>query len=358
MNLYDTLTMLEGIKAAKPAPSFLKDNYFPTAQGDIFTTEKVTVDFENDTTDKLAPAVVNGAVPVQRDSYQTKEVTAPLIAPSMALSIEQLNKRVFNESIVSGMTPEQREAQYLANDLKKLDTMITRTEEYMAARTLLDNGYEVNQYVNGYGTALAKPFKINFYGDGNTASQAVYTPAEKWTVGSETILSDIAAMCRTLKKKGLAATDVILGANAGDIFLRNKVILQLLDNRRLQLVADAVNPTEVAPGATYVGRINANGNAVDVYIYDASYTDAAGKEQYFFDAGKVVVTAKAVGRTAYGAVSQYEEGATETTTYAAARVPHVVINRRDGIRELIDQSRPLVMPKHLNASISATVIGE
>lgn len=357
MNLFDTLIMLEGVKAAKPTPSFLKDNYFPTSQGDIFTTEEVLVDYENDTTDKAAPAVVKGAIPVQRGTFQTKKLIPPLIAPSMVLSVEQLSKRQFNESIVSGQTPEQREAQYLADDLKKLDAMITRTEEYMAARTLIDNGYTLKQYLNGYGTSLAEDFTVNFYGDGNTANQAVYTPAASWTITCTTILSDIAAMCRYLKKKGLAATDVILGASAGDIFMRNETILKLLDNRRYQLVPDTLNPTQVAPGSTYVGRINANGNVVDVYIYDATYTDAAGKDQYFFDADKVVVTGKSMGRMAYGAVSQYEENATDATTYAAARVPHVVIDRRDGTRELIEQSRPLAMPKHLNAAISATVIG-
>lgn len=356
MNLYDTLTMLEGVKAAKPIPSFLKDNYFPTATSDIFTTEKVTVDFENDTNDKLAPAVVRGAVPVQRDGFQAHEYTAPLIAPSMPLSVDQLNRRTFNESIVSSMTPEKREAQHLADDLKKLNAMITRTEEYMAAQTLLTNAYTINQYVNGYGTSLAQPFSINFYGDGNNSNQAVYTPGSTWTISSTTILSDIAAMCKMLKKKGLPATDVIMGASAADVFMRNSDVRAILDNRRLQLVADAVSPAEIAAGTTYIGRFNANGNVVDVYCYDATYVDASGNEQYFFDADKIVVTAKNMGRTAYGAITQYEEGETEATTYAEARVPHVIINRRDGIRELIHQSRPLVMPKRLNAAIVADVL--
>ncbi len=355
MNLYDTLTMLEGIKKAKPTPSFLKDTYFPTAQRDIFETEKVTVDFENDTNDKLAPAVVKGSVPVQRDGFQAHEYTAPLIAPSMPLSIEQLNRRTFNESIVSGMTPEQREALYLVGDLKKLDAMITRTEEYMAARTLLDNAYTIDQYINGYGTNLAQPFSINFFGDGFNSNQAVYT-SQGWSISSTNILSDIAAMCRMLKKKGLPATDVIMGSQAADVFLRNTEVRTILDNRRLQLVADTVNPTEMAAGATFIGRFNANGNVVDVYSYDATYTDANGQEQYFFDVDKIVVTGKAMGRTAYGAISQYEEGQTEAATYAAARVPHVLINRHEGIRELVNQARPLVMPKRLNAAIVADVL--
>lgn len=357
MNLYDTLTMLRGVKAAKPTPSFLKDNYFPSGREDVFETAKVIADFENDTDDKLAPGVVKGSIPVQRDGFQSHEYTAPLIAPSIPLSIEQLGERVFNESIVSDMTPQEKEAQHLANDIKKLDGMITRTEEYMAARTLLENTYTIKQYVNGYGTALAQPFSINFFGEGFNSNQAVYIPGTPWTTSATTLLSDIAAMCRMLKKKGLPATDVIMGSQAADVFLRNTEIREVLDNRRMQLVSDAVSPTELAPGATYIGRFNANGNVVDIYCYDATYIDdATGTETYFFDVDKIVVTAKNMGRIAYGAISQYEEGDINAKTYPAARVPHVTINRHDGIKEIALQSRPLVMPKHLNAAIVADVL--
>ena len=355
MNLYDTVTMLEGIKAMKKKPSFLKDNYFPTSQGDIYTTEKVVVDFEKDSKNKLAPAVVKGAVPVQRDGFEAHEYTAPLVAPSMVLSIEQLNRRVFNESIVTDMTPEQREAQYLAEDLEKLDAMITRLEEYMAAQTLLNNAYSVDQFLNGYGTNLKQTFSIDFYGEGNNSNQAVYT-GSGWTTSSTNIFSDVAAMCKMLTSKGLPATDLIMGSSAAATFLNNSEVQKQLDNRRMQIVNNAVNPEEVAPGSVFLGRFNFNGHVLDVYVYDATYTAADGTETPFFDAKKIAVTAKGVGRTAYGAVSQYEENATEATTYAAARVPHLVLNRRDGIRELIEQSRPLVMPKHLNASISSQVL--
>lgn len=354
MNLYETLTMLEGIKAAKKPTSFLKDNYFPTSQGDMFTTEKVTVDFENDSNNKLAPAVAKGSVPVQRDSFQSHEYVAPLVAPSMALTIEQLNRRVFNESIVSGMTPEQREAQYLADDLKKLDAMITRTEEYMAAQTLLGNAYTIKQYINGYGTALAQDFSIDFYGEGNNSNQAVYTSAG-WTTSSTNIISDVKAMCDMLAKKGLGATDLIMGSSAAAVFMSNSEIRAELDNRRIR-IADEVRPEMTAPGVAFIGQFDFGGYVLSVYSYAATYTDINGTETAFFDADKIVVTSKAMGRTAYGAISQYEEGADNATTYVGARVPHVIINRHDGIRELILQSRPLVMPKHLNAAIVSDVV--
>lgn len=354
MGIYDTLTMLQGMKAAKPAPSFLKDNYFPTAPQDIYTTDKVAVDFEDDSTEKLAPAVVNGSIPVARTGFTANEYTAPLVAPSRILTVSMLNKRTFGENMFSGLTPEQREAQYLADDIADLSKMITRTEEYMCAGILTKNAYTITQYLNGY-AKTGQDFTISFFGAGQTANQAVYTPGTNWNASGATPIDDIAAMAKSLKKKGLPATDLILGADAAEQFLKNEDILKLLDNRRVVLAAE-LNPTEIAPGATYLGRFNFNGNALDVYSYDAQYTTADGKSEYYIPAGAAIVTAKACGRTAYGAISQYEEGAEDPTTYAASRVPHVIINRHENIKEIVVQARPLAMPKHINNFVSATVV--
>ena len=355
VDIYSTLTMLQGYKAAKPVPSFLRDNYFPTSQGDFYATEKVTVDFENASKNKLAPAVVKGAVPVQRGTFQTHDYTAPLIAPSMVLTVEQLNQRTFNESIVSGQTPEQREAQYLADDLKTLEDMITRTEEYMAAQTLLNNAYTVKVYLNGYGTNLAQDFSINFYGDGNVSNQAVYTPSVAWDADGHDIISDVKNMCEMLSTEGLAAEDLIMGSSAASAFMNDEKLIKWLDNRRIR-IADEVRPELVVPGVSLYGKFDFNGYVLNVYTYSATYTALDGTKTPYFDADKIVVTAKDMGRTAYGAITQYEEGSKEADTYMERRVPHVLINRDQGNRELRLQTRPLVMPKHLNASISADVV--
>lgn len=353
MNLYDTSTMLQGIKGAKKAPSFLRDKFFPTSQADIYVTEKVTVDFENDTNEKLAPAVISGAVPVQRSSFQTKEMTAPLIAPSMVLTIEQLNRRMFNESIASDMTAEQREAQYLADDISTLDAMITRTEEYMAAQTLLGNAYTIKQYINGYGTNFAEDFSIDFFGEGYNSNQAVYT-GSGWTTSSTNIFSDVKAMCDMLSKKGLPATDLIMGSSAGSVFMNNSEVQKQLDNRRIR-IADEIRPEFVIPGVAFIGKVDFEGFVLNVYIYSASYKAINGTDTPYFDVDKIVVTSEGMGRTAYGAISQYENDDTPRT-YAERRVPQVLINRDLGNRELRYQSRPLVMPKHLNAAIVSGVV--
>ena len=353
MDMYNTYYMLESFKKDKPINSFLRDTFFPTAASDIFTTEKVIVDYENNTDNKLAPGVVKGSVPVQRDSFVSKEYTAPLIAPDMSLSVDQLNKRTFGESLVSGMSGEERALNYLLDDLAKLNRMITNTEEHMCASILTGNAFSVNQYLNGYSSKYQE-FSIDFYGEGNSSNQDVYSTTA-WSTSSTAILSDIAAMCKMLKKKGLAADTVILGESAADVFMRNEYIIKLLDNRRYQIIG-SFEPEDVGAGVTHLGRINALGNMVDVYAYNATYTNAAGTDTYYIPTDYCIVTSKGMGRTAYGAITQYEEGETDPTTYAEARVPHVVIDRNDNDRKLVLQSRPLPTPKRLHSAITADVL--
>lgn len=354
LKLYDTATMLQGMKSMKPMSTFLRDTFFPTSAGDVYPSKKVIVDYEQETSDKLAPGVIKGAIPVQREDFTTEEYTAPLIAPSRILTVEQLDERTFNESIFSGRTADQREAAYLASDIQALDKMISRTEEYMSAQLLLNNEYTIRQYIDQYGKA-GKDFHISFFGEGNATNQAVYTPEKKWTEGGADIIGDLALMARTLKKKGRRADMAILGAAAGDALLKDSRILSLLDNRRYNLT-DHVDPKELPSGATFLARLNCNGCVMDVYVYDEQYTADDGHEEYFIPEGAAVVTGPAIGRTAYGAITQYEQGAKESTTYEGRRIPHVTINEHDGVKELALKSRPLVMPKLINSAISATVI--
>ena len=353
MEIYDTLTMLEGMKEQKPVRSFLKDHFFPTSPQDIFTSEKVMVDYDDESSEKLAPAVVAGAINVKRGGFTSKEYVAPLVSVKRVLTASQLGKRVFNEAMFDGMTPEQREAQYLANDITDLTKMIVRTEEYMCGKLLTENAFTLKQYINGY-DQVGQDFTIDFFGAGQTANQAVFSPANLWDTASADPLADIATMCENLKKRGLPADTVIFGAGAASAFLKNEDIVKSLDNRRI-FIAEEVRPDALENGATFIGRFNAYGHVVDIYSYTAQYTDEAGKSVYYIPAKAAIVTAENIGRTAYGAITQYEEGSTDPSTYAAARVPHITVNRNDSIKEIAVQSRPLPMPKHINPFYRADV---
>ena len=354
IDLYSTRTMLAAKELVKPQATFLRDRYFPTSEANIFDTEKVIIDYKDEAGNKLAPVVlpIKGGIPVAREGYETEEMTPPLIAPERILSADHLMKRMYGESIVGGMSPEQRQALYLANDIKELDRMIDNREEYMAAETLVNNGYILKQYADKYGSSEFVPKVVKFY-EGN-ANPSVYTPSTKWNLTGANILDDLRQMARTQKSRGLDATDLILGADAADTFLKDAEIKDMLNNRRIEI--GNIAPTEFTGGATLIAKINAYGHMFNVITYDREYENENGQMTPYIPVNMAIVTAPACGRTAYGAVLQIEQGDDEVTVYRARRVPHVTTNPHDGVRSLIEKSRPLVIPNQRNVAISAEVV--
>lgn len=355
INLYDTHTLLSLGEVAKPKSTFLRDRFFPTAPEDIFVSEDVLVDFKDEAGATLAPVVLpsKGGIAVEREGYETHSFTPPLVAPERPLTVDQLNKRQAGESIVSSQTPQEREARIMLKDIEDLNAMIDAREEYMAAQTLLNNGYTLKQYADRYGTNNFVEKEIKFY-EGNT-NPAVYTPSATWSVNSTKIVSDIAAMADILTRRGLGASDFVVSGTVADVMLGNSDIRSLLDNRRFVL-AQEVNPQEQADGSVLVAVLNIKGHLINVFSYTREYVDETGSKAAFIPDGYAVMTAAGMGRTTYGAVTQIEGATREFVTYAEPRVPHVIVSEHDNTRTLIQQSRPLTIPKVKNSAISACVI--
>lgn len=354
INIYQTQTMLGALALMPPRPTFLRDRYFPTTDQDIFVTEDVLVEYKDESDRKMAPVVIPrvGGIPVGREGYKTNRLTAPYVAPERPLTIDDLNKKAFGETLFSQQTPAGREAAILRQDLVDLNKLIDTREEYMAAQTMFNNGYTLKQYGNKYGKE-SEPFDIHFYA--GESNPAVYTPQHLWNATGNDILMDLYNMARILKKRGLRATDVIIGGDVAAVMLKDDKILKLLDNRKLDLVTIA--PKELPEGATFFGRLNCNGIMLDVYEYDEEFVDEDGTTKTFVPANKICVTAQGAGRTLYGAVTQMEEADREFHTYPARRVPHVTTNTHDSIRTLTQKARPLTVPNYENCFISAEVLG-
>ena len=356
INIYQTQTMLAAMQLMPKRPTFLRDRYFPTTANDIFVTEDVLVEFKDEKSRKLAPCVVpmKGGIPVARDGYKTERYTPANVAPSRPLTIDDLNKKQFGETLFSQQSPAQREGAVLGEDIKDLGELIDSREEYMAAQTLFNNGYSMKHYADQYGSGKYEEFHIEFY-DGT--NHAVYTPSAAWTkdTDADVILKDLYNMAMMNKKRGLPATDVLFGMDVATVLLGNKSLQDILDNKGLNNLI-RIDPKELPEGATYFGSVNCFGVVLDLLCDSETYVDEAGADQTFIPAKKIVVTAPAVGRTLYGAVTQIEESDREFHTYAATRVPHVVTNVADGIRTLTEKAKPLTVPNFQNSSISATVL--
>lgn len=354
INIYETHTMLAAISLMSPRRTFLRDRYFPTADEDIFVTEDVLIEYEDEAKKKLAPCVVpyKGGIPVARDGYKTVRYTPANVVPSRTLSITDLKKKQFGETLFSQQKPEQREAAYLKKDMKQLMGMVDGREEYMAAQTLLNNGYTMRHYADTYGGDKYEEYGIKFYDEGTNPAE--YIPSGTMNTTEEAgrkFLADIFAMACMLTKRGLPATDVIMEPTLAAMVLNNEWIIRLMDNRRLETVK--LNPEVLPDGVTYIGKINVLGKMLDFYCYEEEYTDESGSNKQFIPEGYAIVTAPNCGHTLYGAVTQIEEADHEYHTYAAKRVPHITTDVKNGIKDLDMNAKPLTAPRYKNSAISA-----
>ena len=355
IDIYQTQTMIAAMQLMPKRPTFLRDRYFETSNEDMFVTEDVLVEYKDEKSRKMAPFVMpkKGGIAVPRDGYRTERLTPPYIAPERNLTIDDLKKKQFGETLFSQQSPAAREGQILKNDLIDLNGMIDTSEECMSSQTLFNNGYSFRQYADKYGSSEYEEYEIHFYdGEQNTA---VYVPAAPWSRKNDVIISDLHVIAKLLKNRGLRASDVIFGDDVADVLINNEYIQKLLDNRRLNL-AD-INPQQLPDGATSYGKINCMGIMLELICYSEEYVDIDdGKTKPFVPQGKITMTAPKMGRFMYGAITQMEESDKQYHTYVNKRVPHITYNTHDSVRTLAQKARPMMVPKYKDSAISATVL--
>lgn len=346
-DIYSTHFMEALIREKPVVYSFLRDRYFGGTV-ETFKTKKVIVDYDDGEGNLLAPFVVPrvGKAPMERSGYETRELEPSNIAPSRPLTIDDLEKRMAGESLVSTMTPAQRERSYLVGDLAFLDRAITRSEEFMCAGTLLKNACEIVHIGDKEGKGVK--FEARFY-DG-TGNPGVFKPAEKWAVGTAakrgTWYNEVCRKAAELMDVGRTITDLVVGPDVGEMIQNDPWVISMMDNRRIQL--GNIDPRWKENGVIYVGTLNFGGVLLDVMIYRGSYQKkdrTTGKlvTQQYFPAKGALLAAPNTGKLRYGAVTQVEmDGKTYTRT--GTRIPKHNVNVDSNLKETIMTARPLAAP--------------
>lgn len=157
LNFFDTYTLMAVQKRIVPKQTFFRDRYFPTEEGDIFSSNKVLTEYMDG--DRKMAAFVSprvGAIPMERTGYEVHEFEPASIGVSRPLTSDDLTKRGFGEAIYANSTPAQRAAKLVQNDLADMDGRITRTEEWMCAQTMLDNGCVMQEMIDNVTKGEAK----------------------------------------------------------------------------------------------------------------------------------------------------------------------------------------------------------
>ena len=348
VNIYETIYMLAAIEELTPEPTFFKRRYFPTDLAlDVFGTSKVLADYKEGNR-KAAPFVLPrvDALPVGRGGFSTFELEPGNIAISKLLTIDQLHQRGFGESILSNVTPEQRARQLLMGDLSDLSARISRREEWLACETMLKNGCVMRHQTSD--PSVYEDISAKFYDGSN--KPAKFTPAAKWTHGKDEHTPgnwywDVIQMVKMLTQRGRAATDLVVSNDVGNFLMEDPWIQYMMDNRRADY--GAINPQELTPYVTSLGRFNFGGRKLEIFVNDGTFQDETGTETPFLASGSAIVTAPDCGKGLYGAVTQKEMD-NQWHTHAGTRVPNYLSTVKPPVDETTVSCRPLFVPKTLN----------
>ena len=345
---YGTEVMLEGVKVIAKATTFLRDRYFPQAQYSKFLTNEVIIEEEREEAG-IAPFVVPyiGGVPVAREGYTIKKYEPANIEPKIPMTIGDLEKKGFEEDAFNQLTPQQRAAELLAKDFKKLDKMIARTEELMAAKIMLDNAIDIEAKTGK--DSKPKQYRMQFYEGTNPNTYAI---TKKWGTTGSDWKQDITNMCLEGQKNGVIFEDLIVTPSVYKQMLADDTYLKMLDNRNFNI--GNINPTGInqETGAVFLGKLIVYGFTLNLISYNQAYKDGTVK-QYIPD-GTIILAVPGAGQRVYGAVTQMENG--EFKTYAGDRVPQEFHRDEAATKELKMTAKPFLAPRIFNGFMSAQAV--
>ena len=353
IDLFSTYTLAAIMEEQPPKAAFFRDRYFPTSEADIFKADKVLVEFR-DGDRKMAPFVSRraGDIPIERRGYQVHEYKPAFISISRPLSLDDLEKRGFGEAFGADYDAMKRAMLIEAKDLVELDARISRREEWLAVRTMIENGCTMQEYIDAH--TKGDQLILKFY-DGEISNH-IYTVSKRWNEEGGNAYEDIREMARTLSRRGLPAQDLILGADAYDAFMNDERICKELERKIAFNDASVQESLTDDEGVTYAGAFVFHGFNLNVFCVDETYEDEHGKLQRYFPPTSAMVTAPGCGHLMYGQVTQMEGH--EYKSYAAPRVPKLTVNHANDSRKIRLACRPLAAPRNKDPYIyAADVVG-
>ncbi len=178
---------------------------------------------------------------------------------------------------MSTVTPEQRARQLLMGDLSDLSARISRREEWLACETMLNNGCIMRHQSTD--PDIYDDVPVTFYEGAN--NPALITPAAKWTHSADekkpgNWYFDVIQMVKMLTLRGRAATDLVVSNDVGNFLMEDPWVLYMMDNRRADY--GALNPQELTPYVTTLGRFNFGGRRLEIFVNDGTFEDMTGKD--------------------------------------------------------------------------------
>ena len=331
--LYTTTTLIEGLRHRYTVPSFIRDTFF--SGRDYIDSESVQVDTYLGGR-SLAPFVLplEGQVIGRRRPYKTSWIEAPTIAPAREITLRDVRRPGWGDTIYNYKSPEERFAQFIAQDTQEMDDEISRTEEYLCCGCMFAGKLTLN-YRN-------KTDQILDYGFTNKTALA-----KAWTDPTADPLADLRAAQSGLNANGYAGNVAIYSANAWAALWGNQNVKDTMKN-----IAPVFSPISGAsfPEATPAGVARGpdfTNPPMQNWVYSGTYVKG-GVVTPFVPPGNVLIGSSEVkNRLIYAQVTQIEQEDGRFHSYLLDRVPKMEANINRNFFLLTITSRPVPVPVDL-----------
>ncbi len=333
-NIFDTRVMIRMLEQMYTPRTFLRDTFFANRVNS--ESEYVDIDIRKGKR-RVAPFVSRklGHTVVERLGFTTQSIKPELIAPMMITTAEDVMKRSAGESIYGAKSPNARMGEILGRDMRDMNDMITRSEEWMCSQVLY-NG-KIVMKIEGEGTR-----EIDF-------SNEWHFDTVDW--------EDVKTSCpnrnfRNWKSlisrwSGLNPDLAIVGANAMEWLYLSEEWRE--EQKFFQTSFANYQPKLIQDGVTFVGYIPSIG--LELYKYDEWSIDPADDiEKPLADPNKIVIgCTQAYTSLIYGMIYDVAIG-----SFAAPRVPKSFIQQEPSARLLKLSSAPIAVPHQIDAFLTIT----
>ncbi|SDT97012.1 major capsid protein [Stappia sp. ES.058] len=334
--LYSTTALIKVLDTLDRPTAWLKNTFF--ANEIQFTTSEIAFD-KLKMRRKLAPFVSPRVAGKARRS-RGRQVTTfepAYVKPLDEISPNENFVRLEGERFAGDLSPEER---FQRNTMQKLDDQekeITRREEWMCAQ-ILQTGKVIVEGED-YPTQ-----EVDFGRDAGLTKHLLTT--SRWGESDVKVLPNLRAWATEVAvASGASATQVVLGAEAAEIFQADADVREVLDNRRQASGSMELGP--VATGAqdmvaAYLGSIG----MFDFWQYTQKYEDDDGNVLDFFPSfGCGLVAPQAHdGMMTYGAIQD------NLALRSMQRFPKMWDQQNPSITFLMTQAAPLPVPSDANGS--------
>lgn len=336
LDAFDYRTMLKALNQSLPPKTFLLDTFFPTVQQ--YDTDTVDIDIVKDKR-KLAPfvsSIFEGKV-VANTGFEVSTFKPPYIKVKKVTSALDLLKRAPGNTIYQNdLSPRERIGNKVGADLKELQEMIVRREEWMAAQALTTGkihvkGDGVNHIID---FQMSKDHKISL------------TANKKWTDPNSDPIGDLRRwQTKVVQDSGLVPRVAVMGREVLNTLLDHKKFQSTLDNLRINL--GQVDPKSLPNGAKYWGRVD----DIDLYSYNEWYLDEEGNECPMIPENMLILGAdNARTSRCYAAIQDLD------ATAAVRYFPKSWTQEDPSVRYVMLQSAPLVIPHQIDAFMNVQIL--